>query len=121
MRAQRAPVPNEGVHLDGINAVQVLDGSLDVVLAGTDITDKDQCILVLDLAHRRLRVQRELDDGKVVQAGLLGNSLAAVLGGTAQLQRLGQVEAGARANLAGRRGMGALEGGLARSLGLLDL
>lgn len=92
-----------------------------MVLVGTDITDKDKGVVVLDLAHGRLGVQGALDDGELVQGGVTGDSLAGVLGGTGELEGLGEVEAGGGADLAGGRGVGALEDGLAGGLCLLNV
>lgn len=113
-------IPDEGVHLDGINIVELLDGSLDVVLVGTNIADKDKSVVVLDLAHGRLGVQGRLDDGELVQGGVTVDGLAGVLGGTGELQGLGKVETGRGVDLAGSSGVGATEDGLAGRLSLLN-
>lgn len=112
-------IPNEGVNLDGLDVVESLDGILDVVLVGTDIADEHKGVLILDLAHGRLGVQGELDDGVLVQGGGLGAGATSILGGTGQLEGLGEVEAHGGANLLGGLGVGATEGSLLGTLGFL--
>lgn len=113
-------IPNESVHLDSVNIVELLDGLLDVMLAGTDITDKDERIMIFNLAHGRFSVKGELQDGKLIQPSFLGDSLTGVLGGTGELEGLGEVETGAGVDLADGLGLGSTDDGLAGGLGLLD-
>lgn len=91
-----------------------------MVLVGTDVTDKDKSVVVLDFAHGRLGVQGGLDDGELVQGGVASDGLACVLGGTGELQGLGEVETGRGAHLAGGSGVGTTEDGLAGRLSLLN-
>lgn len=44
-------IPDQSVNLDGINIVERFDGSLDMVLVGTDVTDKDEGVVVFDFTH----------------------------------------------------------------------
>ena len=55
-------LPDEGVDLGDVDIVQLLDGSLDLVLVGLDVADEDEGVVVLDLLHRRLGRQGVLDD-----------------------------------------------------------
>lgn len=50
--------PDECVDLRGLDVVQLLDGILDLTLIRLDINDEDQGVVLLNLLHRRLRVQR---------------------------------------------------------------
>ena len=68
------------VHFGHIDVVQLLDGSLDLVLVGLDVTDEDQGVVVLDLLHGGLGGQRVLDDGVGVHLVPLGDGLTGVLG-----------------------------------------
>lgn len=77
--------------------------------------------MILDLAHSRLSVEGRLDDGKLVKSGITVQGLAGILGGTLELQGLGEVETGTGAHLAGGSAVGATEGCLAGDLGLLDV
>lgn len=76
--------------------------------------------MILDLAHAALRVQGELDDGKLIHlVGTRRDRLASILGSTGKGKGLGATERGRGANLAGDLGS-SLEGGLARGLRLSD-
>ena len=44
--------PNEGVDLDGLDVVQLLDGILDLALVGLDVNNENKCVVVLNLFHR---------------------------------------------------------------------
>lgn len=55
-------VPNEGVDLHDFDVIKSLHGSLDLGLVCTDIHDKDQSVVVLDLLHGRFCCHRMLDD-----------------------------------------------------------
>ena len=55
-------LPDEGVDLGDVDIVQLLDGSLDLVLVGLDVADEDKGVVVLDLLHSRLGRQGVLDD-----------------------------------------------------------
>lgn len=51
-------LPDEGVDLERIDVVQLLDGVLDLALVGEDINNKHKGVVLLDLLHCRLGVQR---------------------------------------------------------------
>jgi len=94
-------IPDQGVDLDGVNIVQLLQSSLDLTLVGLDIDDEDKGVVLLDLLHGALGVKRVQDDLGGVELGLTGDRDAGVLGGPRELQGLGAVEGGRGANLAG--------------------
>ena len=94
-------VPDQGVDLDGVNIVQLLQSSLDLTLVGLDIDDEDEGVVLLDLLHGALGVKRVEDDLGSVELGLTGDGDAGVLGRPRELQGLGAVEGGRGANLAG--------------------
>lgn len=94
-------IPDQGVDLDGVNIVQLLQSSLDLTLVGLDIDDEDKGVVLLDLLHGALGVKRVQDDLGSVELGLTGDRDAGVLGGPRELQGLGAVEGGRGANLAG--------------------
>ena len=55
-------LPDESVDLGDVDIVQLLDGSLNLMLVGLDVADEDERVVVLDLLHRRLGRQGVLDD-----------------------------------------------------------
>lgn len=60
-------LPDECVDFGDVDVVQLLDSVLDLMLVGLDIHDEYQCVVVLNLLHRRLCRQGELDDSIVIQ------------------------------------------------------
>lgn len=84
--------PDEGVDLDAVHIVKLLERSLDLTLVGLDIHDEHQGVVLLNLLHRRFGVERVDDDLVVVETGLMGNTLARILGCAGELQSLGTVE-----------------------------
>jgi hypothetical protein len=40
-------VPDEGVDLDGVNVVELLQGNLDLSLVGLDVDNEDEGVLLL--------------------------------------------------------------------------
>lgn len=92
-------LPDEGVDLDGVNVVELLEGKLDLGLVGLDIDDEDQGVLLLNLLQGTLGVERVDDDLVLVEAGSMGDRLARVLGRARELEGLGEVEGGRGADL----------------------
>lgn len=103
---------DEGVDLGGLNIVELLDSVLDVALVGTEVDNEDEGVVVLDLLHGRLGVERVLDSAELVHAGEVGDRLARVLGGTRKTEGVGTVEGDRGADLLRRVRLGALEGSL---------
>jgi hypothetical protein len=66
-------IPNESIYLDSVNIVQLLQCLLDLLLVRTDIADKNQSVIFLDLFHRTFGVQRMNDDFVLIQTRFAGN------------------------------------------------
>jgi hypothetical protein len=90
---------DEGVDLDGVNVIKLLEGKLDLGLVGLDVDNEDEGVVFLDLLHGRLGVERVDNDLVLIKTVGMGNRLAGVLGSTRQLEGLGPVEGGRSANL----------------------
>eukprot|EP00170_Pyropia_yezoensis_P006739 contig_27485_g6761 len=90
--------------------VHGLDGIHNLGLVGPHVHNEHNRVVVLNLLHRRLGGQGELDDGQVVHARLLRDRLTGVLGVPSQLQGLGPVELHRRADLPDLLGGRALHG-----------
>lgn len=54
--------PDEGVDLERVDVVQLLDGVLDLALVGEDVDDEHKGVVLLDLLHCRLGIQRPAPD-----------------------------------------------------------
>jgi hypothetical protein len=93
-------IPDQGVDLDGVNVVELLEGELNLSLVGLDVDDEDEGVVLLHLLHGALGVDGEADNGVLIETGQMRNGLAGVLGGARQDQSLGAVEGGAVADLA---------------------
>lgn len=89
-------LPDQGVDLDGVNVIELLQGLLDLGLVGLDVDDEDESVLLLNLLQSTLSVERVDDDLVLIETGLVRDRLARVLGGARQDEGLGAVE--------GRRG-----------------
>ncbi len=85
-------IPNQRIDLHRINIIKLLQRLLDLPLIRLDIHNKNQRVVLLDLLHRALRVQRVDDDFVLVEAWLMGDGLARVFGGAGELEGLGSVE-----------------------------
>lgn len=109
---------DQGVDLDSVNVVELLQGQLDLGLVGLDVDNEDKGVVLLNLLHGGLGVEGVHDDLVLVQAHGVGDGLAGVLGSTRQLQGLGAVEGGGVPDLLGLVGGGTLEGGLGGGVGL---
>lgn len=90
----RIIIPDQGVDLDGVNVVELLQGSLDLGLVGLDVDDEDQSVVLLNFLHGALGVERVDNDLVLVQTGLVVNGLARVLGVAGQSEGLGAAERG---------------------------
>jgi hypothetical protein len=101
-------LPDKSVDLDSVNVVQGLKSSLDLALVGLDVDNEDKGVVLFDLLHGALGVERVDDDLVVVEASLMRDRLAGVFGRSGELQGLGKVECGRGTDLA-------------RLLGLLSL
>jgi len=59
--------PDESVDFLGLNIIKAGYGFLDLLLVGTDVHDKHEGIVVLNLLHGRLSGERVLDDIKGIE------------------------------------------------------
>ncbi|CAN7981733.1 unnamed protein product [Ixodes pacificus] len=91
--------PDERVDFGHIDVIQLLHSRLDLVLVGPQVDDEHQRVVILDLLHRRLRCQRVLDDGELIETGPPGHAPLRVLGLAGQRQSLGATELDRRADL----------------------
>lgn len=98
-REQRQSIPDQGVDLDAVNVVELLQAGLDLGLVGADVNDEDQSVVLLHLLHCALGVKRVNDDAVSIKTGLVRNGLAHVLGRPRKDQGLGSVEGRRRASL----------------------
>ena len=95
---------DQGVDLDAVNVVLLLEGGGDLALVGLDVDNEDEGVVLLNLRwsalpaavrgaayllHRRLGVERVDEDGRRIHARSVGNRLAGVLGRARQLKGLG--------------------------------
>jgi hypothetical protein len=53
---------DEGVDLDDVDLVKLLQGLLDLSLVGLDIDNEHKGVVFLELLHRRLGIKRVDDD-----------------------------------------------------------
>lgn len=111
--------PDEGVDLDGINIVHLLDGILDLALVRLDVDNEDEGVVLLDLLHGGLGVQGVNDDPVLVEPRSMVDGLAGVFGLARELEGLGAVESDRGADLLVDVGVRTLEGRLLRVGGLL--
>lgn len=90
-----------------------------MVLVGLDVDNEGQGVVLLNLLHGGLSVERVANDAVLVHARKVWDRLASILGLASQLQGLGQVEVSRGADLADTLGMHTLEGGLLSGRSLL--
>lgn len=91
-------LPDQGVDLDGVNVVKLLESLLDLPLVRLDIHNEDEGVVLLDLLHRTLGVERVNDDLAGIEARLAWDRSARVFGRTREREGLRLVEGGALAN-----------------------
>jgi len=84
--------PDQSVDLDGVDVIELLQGLLDLGLVGFNIDDEDEGVLLLDLLQGALSVERVDDDLVLIEARLVRNRLARVLGGAREDEGLRAVE-----------------------------
>ena len=94
-------VPDQGVDLDAVNVVLLLEGVLDLPLVGPGSDDEDKGVVLLDLLHGGLGVERVEEDLVLVDGeALRWDRLAGVLWRARQLESLWAVEGGREPDLA---------------------
>lgn len=91
-------IPDQGVDLDGVNVVELLESLLDLPLVRLDIHNEDESVILLNLLHRTLGVERVNDDLAGIEARLAWDRSARVFGRTREREGLRLVEGGALAN-----------------------
>jgi hypothetical protein len=77
---------------------------------GLDIDDKHKRIVILNLLHCTLRVERESDNGEMIETGFRMDCFALVLGSAGEGEGLGTVEGGRGTDFLGFDRIGSLEG-----------
>jgi hypothetical protein len=85
-------IPDEGVDLHSLDIVKLLQGLLDLSLVCLDIDDEHQGVVLLNLLHGALSVERVDDDLVFIETGNVRDGLAGVLGRSGELESLGAVE-----------------------------
>lgn len=98
-------IPDQGVDLDGVNVVELLEGQLDLGLVGLDVDNEDEGVVLLHLLHGALGVERVDDDLVLIETGQVVDGLAGEARSAGQDQSLGAVERGGLADLAGLGGV----------------
>jgi hypothetical protein len=106
---------DQGVDLGSLNVVKLLNSILDLSLVSLDINEEDESVIIFELLHCGLGVERLTNDAVLIHAGSMGNRLAGVLGDTSKSESLGQVEGGGGADLALGLTLGTLKGSLLSS------
>lgn len=91
-------IPDQGIDLDGVNVVELLESLLDLPLVRLDIHNEDEGVVLLDLLHRTLGVERVDDDLAGIEARLAWDRSARVFRRTREREGLRLVEGGALAN-----------------------
>ena len=71
-------LPNQRVDLHTLHIIQLLQRILDLPLIRPHIDNEDKRIVLLNLLHRALRVQRMDDDLVLVQPWLMRNRFARI-------------------------------------------
>ena len=98
MKSIATNVPDQGVDLDGVNIVQLLESLLDLSLVCLDIHNEDEGVVLLDLLHGALSVERVDDNLAGIEARLAWDRSARVFWCTREREGLWLVEGGALAN-----------------------
>jgi hypothetical protein len=93
-------IPDQSVDLDSVNIVQLLKSLLDLSLVGLNIHDEDKGVVLLNLLHGALSVERVDDDILGIEAGDVRHRLARVLWCAGKTEGLGAVEGRVQADLA---------------------
>jgi hypothetical protein len=69
----RVILPNKSVNLNTVNIVELLDSILDLSLVGLNVDDEYKGVVLLNLLHGALGVQRVNDHLVLVQTGNMRN------------------------------------------------
>ena len=98
--------PDKGVDLDSIDIVELLQGLLDLSLVGLDIYNEDEGVVLLNLLHGTLGIERVDNDLVLIKTWLVWNRATWVLWSAGELKSLWLMEGGRQANLANLVGVG---------------
>lgn len=109
---------DQSVDLGSRDIVELLEGGLDLTLVGGTVDDEDKSVVLLDLLHSALSVEREEDGAVSIHARGVGNALSGVSRLAGQSKGLGSTEGGVGADLADLGARDTLEGGLLGSSSL---
>lgn len=85
-------IPDKGVDLNGVDIIELLESLLDLSLVGLDVDDENKGVVLLNLLHSTLSVERVDDDLVLIETGLMRDRLSWVLGVAGELKGLGSVE-----------------------------
>jgi len=110
---------DESVDLDGVDIIHFLDGCLDLWLVGFDVDNEHEGVVLLNLLHCALSVERVEEDLGGIETSIILDSLARVLGRAAQLESLGAVERSRQSDLLHFVRVDAFERAFGSSVGLL--
>ena len=84
--------PNQRVNLHAIHIVQFLQRLLDLPLVCLDIANEHKCIILLNLLHCALRIERVDDHFVMVEAGLMRDGLSRIFRRSRKLEGFGPVK-----------------------------
>lgn len=110
---------DQGVDLNGVDVIELLQGTLDLSLVGLDVDNEDEGVVFLHLLHGALGVERVDDDLVLIEARQVRDRLAGELRFAGQGQSLGLMKGSAQADLALLLGVSSLESRLGGGVGLL--
>lgn len=69
-------IPDERVDLDAVHIVQLLQRILDLSLVGLNVNNENQCVVLLNLLHRTLSVERVDDNFVGIETWLVRDGLS---------------------------------------------
>ena len=72
-RSKFLDIPDKSVDLDGINVIELLQCRLDLSLVGLDIDDENESVVLLNLLHGALGVERVDNDFVLIKTRLVRN------------------------------------------------
>lgn len=110
--------PNESVDFRSLHIPELLHRVLDLTLVRLDVNKENERVVLLDLLHRGLGVQRGHNCPVLIHARHMRDALARVAGSTGEAEGLRAVEGNGVADLARAVRISALECCLLCGLGL---
>ena len=97
---------DQGVDLDGVDVVELLESLLDLALVGLEVDNEDKGVVLLNLLHGTLGVEWVNDHLVLIKTWRMWDRLAWVLWGAGQHEGLWAVEGRRVADLASLVGVG---------------